>query len=183
MKVEAHRFDVSKLVVETERSPGVHFSDLIKPILRKMDPKRFKGTDIDPEFVFAGLLWEEVVSGALARMARAKYRYLKQVEVEFRGVFLTMDTFDIDRSRVHEYKATEMSSARPITDIMFWHYFVQLKAYCLATGTNEAELWVYYMRGDYRKKRRDAVRYECRFSRRELEENWLMLENVRKGLR
>jgi hypothetical protein len=60
---------------------------------------------------------------------------------------------------------------------------VQLKAYCLATGTNEAELWVYYMRGDYRKKRRDAVRYECRFSRRELEENWLMLENVRKGMK
>ena len=182
MILHPHEVSVEDLQAEHVRSPGVHFSDLLKPILRKMDPKRFGGGEIDPEFVFAGFVWEEVMSGALARMARGRRKYLHQMEVVFREVILTIDTFDLEKWRVHEYKFTEMSSRHSILDHRFWHWWVQIKAYCLATGTKEAELWVYFARGDYKGKRREAKRWVAEFSERELEENWMMLENKKKEL-
>ncbi len=173
--------DISDLTPSSDRSPGVHFSDLLKSILVKMDRKRFGG-EFDPEFALAGFIWEELMSEALGRMARGRNRHLTQLEVFFRRVYLTIDTFDTQTWRVLEFKYTEMSSARPPTDHRFWHWISQLKAYCLATGTTEAELWAYFARGNYREKRRETKRWLVKFTARELEENWMMLENARKGL-
>lgn len=182
MKFTEHTLEIEQLQPALDRTPGMHFSDVLKRILREQDPGRFKGNPVDPEFVFAGFVWEEVMSAALARMARKKQPNLQQLEIEFRELLLTIDTFDVDAWRVLEFKFTETSSAKPINDHHFWHYLVQLKAYCLATGSDEAELWVYYARGDYRKRRRDAKRFEFEFSKRELEENWRMLAMMRKQM-
>lgn len=112
MKLRSHTLDVADLEPVRSRHTGMHLSQVLRHILHGQDPKRFKGDAIDPVFVFAGFIWEEVISGALGRMARDRRRYLQQVEVLFRGLWCTVDTFDTKLWRVHEYKYTETSSRR-----------------------------------------------------------------------
>ena len=186
MKLTEHALTIAKLTPPAERSPGVHLSEILRYLLTRQDPGRFKpGGEFDPEFVFAGFIWEELVSGALSKLAGKSdpKRYITQLEILFREVYCTIDVFDTKLWRVLECKYTESSSGRSIRDHHFWHYFAQIKAYCLATGTREAELWVYFARGDYKGKRREAKRWEVRFSERELEENWMMISSAARQMR
>lgn len=169
------------------RSPGLHLSDVLKPLLQSVDEKRFSSGGIDPVRFHLGFIWEEVLSQAFARTMEGRESQL-EVESEMCGrrMYFTLDAVDTEKWRVHEYKATWMSARHPIEDHRFWHYFVQMKAYCKVVESREAELWVLFINGDYSREKGmggpQMKRWEVEFSESEIEENWLMLENKMKQL-
>ncbi len=197
MKAREMKMDVRELLPERPRAPGLHFSDVVKPLLRNWDPERFGGkkpeTGLDDRkrsLFLVGFIFEEAMNAAFAKIMR-EARGLTQLEIEAemagRKITLTIDLFDPRSWLVCEGKTTFMSSRRPITDRKLWHYLVQVKAYCWATETTEAELWVLFLRGDYGENWTPEVkRWRLEFTRAELAENWKMLENklrdmIRKG--
>jgi len=184
MKTISRGVRVEEFQPVASRSKGIHCSDLIKRILRRMDPERFKGEEPDPNRLVVGFIWEEMISTGFASLARKKtkvHQFELCTEMCGRQVFFTLDGLDYAKWRVHEYKATWMSARHPITDHRFWHWFVQMKAYCKVAQTQEAELWAFFVNGTYRNGP-EMKRWEVTFSKREIEENWLMLTNTLKEM-
>jgi hypothetical protein len=175
---------ISDLEPRTNRSKGLHASDIIKHLLVHWDPKRFGG-EVDEttrKLWLTGFVFEQAMSSGLAALARGRNSRLVQLELEEEGVFRTIDTFDTEKWKVVEYKSTEMSSRHPITSYRFWHWMIQIKDYCSVAGTQEAELYVLFMRGDYKEKRRDLKAWELKFTERELRENQVMMRNARRDM-
>lgn len=176
------------------RSPGIHHSTILKEILRGIDPKRFGGEGVmNPARTFTGFIWEEVLGEAFTKLARMSKPALCQLELQRemcgRTVFFTLDAFDTERWKVHEYKATWMSSRHEITDQRFWHWFAQLKSYCKVADTRAAELYALFVNGDYSRWDEGGPvmrRWEVEFTETEIEENWTMVKGrlsdmIRKG--
>lgn len=184
MKYEELPISFEDLEPKTDRSPGLHGSDLIKHVLMHWDPKRFGGevTEETRQAWLVGFAFEEMVGAALARIASRGSKDITQLEIEKEGVYWTIDCFDFSTWRVREYKSTEMSSKWPLNNYRFWHWVIQVKAYCYVADTKEAELYALFMRGDYKEKRKDLKGWLLRFSERELEENWVMLMNAKRDI-
>lgn len=188
MKHREVEVDVEGLISRRPRTPGLHYSTIAKHLLRNWDPERFgrkPKTGLADRFL-VGFVFEELMTQALAQIVR-EHCQLPQLEVTAemagRPIILTIDAFDPRLWLVYESKATWMSSRRPITDRRFWHYFVQVKAYCKAAQTTDAELWVLFVRGDYGEDWRPVLkRWRLWFTKAELEENWKMLENSLRDL-
>lgn len=183
MKVIPRRIQIEDIGA-AGRSKGIHCSEIIKWILRRMDPERFKGGPIDPNQSIQGFIWEEILSTGFASLMR-KQTLVQQLELSEtlagRTVYFTLDGLDHGKWKVHEYKATRMSAGRPILDHRFWHWFVQMKAYCRVAQSREAELWAFFVNGDY-KNGPLMKRWEIEFSKGEIVEAWIMLENALKQM-
>lgn len=182
MKSSPIEISVEDFEPQLERSKGIHVSQCIKRLLVKMDPKKYGGEGFDRDRMFVGFLWEEVMSAAFARLARSRDPDLEQVEVEVDGLIGTIDGYDAERGRVREFKATWISSRNPIDSHRFWHWMVQVKAYCYMTGTLEADLFVLFVDGDYKPRKRIPKAWVLRFTEQEVVDNWRLLQRVMRQI-
>lgn len=161
-----------------DRSKGIHLSDCMHRITAAVDPKRFGGRgEIDPVLAHGGFVWEDVMSQAFAR----QFGRNKQIEVSRDRIFMTIDGFSAKRWRVIEMKMTKMSARNPIRSAKFWHWHMQIMAYCLAMRTYEAELIPLFLNGSYELAGgkfgepvvgKGGKGYLMRYTKREMQENW-----------
>lgn len=177
----------------SSRSSGIHFSDILKPILRRMDAKRFGG-EFKLDQVYLGFVWEEVLSAGftgLVQRSRAKsieFSWQNEISAEMgrgkyrREVFFTPDCVDLVDLVLCEFKCTWMSARHKLSSHKFWHWMVQVKAYLRVLGLTRARIYVLFVDGDYNPRRRIPKAWEVEFTRREIEENWSMLEREMEAL-
>jgi hypothetical protein len=77
-----------------------------------------------------------------------------------------------------------MSSKGCPEDKKFWHWLVQIKAYCHLLDTTRARLHVFFVNGDYASHRDPQYRsWDLGFHEGEIAENWSMLVNQAAHLR
>lgn len=177
------------------RSHGIHVSEIIRDILNRaiIPGQRRPEMELTPEekrrmgnYAAIGWVWEELVRMAMLEMEGGLWgdmkRYVRAGEIERDGIIGTPDWVDTKDEAVIEFKATWRSSRRPIeTD--FWHWWVQIKAYCWMLGTNDATLVAFFVNGDYRDSGPQIRMWKAGFKTEELKDNWKMLYNhaSRKG--
>jgi hypothetical protein len=162
------------------RTPGLHQSAIIKDLLIHTNPQRF-GQDPDaftlPRFLF-GFMLENLLGTELMRQyyPKSRSRILLQPEIEYDGILMTPDLFNLSRWRLGEFKATWISSANPIAGPRFWHWIVQIKGYLKALGARDCDLAVFHVCGDWRPAQPIQPKlYRLRFSQAEIDQNWNML--------
>lgn len=153
-----------------ERSPGLHLSSVIKDLNRTLGRSK-DGCEWEKQTTWTvGLLWEEVLSAALADALAPRCG-----ELLVDGIIMTPDGFDPELWRLAEYKLTWTSSRKDIVDR--WDWLTQIKAYCRALDTFECMLHVLHVMGDYRGSGPQYRNYLLTFKQHELEENWIMIRN------
>jgi hypothetical protein len=162
---------------QSPRSTGtLHLStiyrDLEQTALKQREP------DMTEEelawYAAGGYIWEHVFSAAFARSV-----YLVRTdEWELDGIVGSPDSMDIDNWRVIELKCRWMSSRKfDQLEKYFWTELLQIRGYCKMTGATEAELWVFFVNGDYRPPRPQVRGVLLEFSGRELDEAWACITN------
>jgi hypothetical protein len=165
------------------RSDTLHLSTLIKAILVGLEPERFSGTD-DPSVKFEmGFAVERAIEEAW-RLRRIEV--LRPGEFAKDGITGSPDgvSFEDGMPIVDEIKCTWMSSRGCPEDRKFWHWIVQMKAYCYLLDTPRARLHAFFVNGDYAQHREPQyLSWDLCFTEGELEENWLMLLNQARALR
>jgi len=167
------------------RSRGRHLSEIIKYLMVRIEPDRFKNTDIEqvnPLTLEMGFVWEDVLSKVMAERIM-RLRGLQQTEIEFDGIFMTIDGYLRKTKRIVEVKTTRMSAAHPISSgrwFRHWHY--QTKGYCMGMGVREAEIWPVFLNGSYEQHRFGEM--VCKpvvveYTQREVDDNWEMILRTR----
>ena len=127
------------LSITTDRSPGLHLSDIytdLEDILfapRKTENKLW---------MQVGFLWENLLT-----LAFKDSLGVRPGEVKLDGVIGSPDGINRKENYVEEYKATWKSSKRPLESI--WRYMVQTMGYCKMTGMTMVRFRVLYINGDY----------------------------------
>lgn len=176
---------VSRVGQYTERTVGLHLSQITNDILVSLDPDRY-GRDGDAKWMnfMAGLLFERVIEMAwLDREVKGGHRpgLIRPGEVKLDGIIGTPDAYDTVSGRPEEYKCTKKSCRQDITDRKFWIYWVQLKAYARMTGSHSGALWVLFVNGNNSHDDSDpdsgyVIRgWEDEWTDLQLDENWMML--------
>ena len=145
-----------------------------------------------------GFVWETLIELIMKLRQGARYRQgvLRQLSVRRQGIWMTPDGFDTSAWRLQETKATWKSMNKVYQghgidnpgDLVgalesnFWSWTIQLMAYSRALGCTEADLFVFWVNGDYGDFDRVPIPkwYRISFSEKELEENWnLVITNTR----
>jgi hypothetical protein len=162
------------------RSSGVHVSDIIRDIENSLIHKgqRRKYDELSAAertrmgaYVSVGWAWEDILSHALKAVLKRRGLIHPMEQLTQDGITGTPDGWD---DMIEEYKATWRSSSRPI-DPDFWHWLVQIKAYCYMAETMFARLRIWYVNGDYRDSGPQVKTLQLKFGEAELQENWDML--------
>ncbi len=168
--------------MQDERSPGLHVSKIIRSIMETLEPRRFKGDKPPPiEWISAGVVWEYLLEAAMAKLATTGTPALiRPGEVEKDGIICTLDAVSVGDWVVHEFKFTWMSSRDAVGHKKFYHWLLQLKAYCYALGTNHARLHAFFVMGDYKGSGPQPLAWDLQFTDLELRETWEMLVNHAK---
>lgn len=163
--------------------PGaVHLSDLIKILMRSLQPVRFgTGPFVMNDRVEIGILFEGMLEEALVR----KYATVRPAEIILDGVFMSPDGVNPNELAVEEYKSTYMSCSKGLVDeygaplAKFIHWFFQMMGYCKGLDVLRAILRVLYLAGDYSRPIGPRFQsYLIEFTQVEVDENWQMLLNV-----
>jgi hypothetical protein len=184
MKVERRDSGLADLLVEEgpERSGGIHVSTLIRAICQQLEPERFTDDPIDPVHREMGFSVERMIERAWETRRLGIFR---PGELEKDGIVGSPDAITVDDHGliVDEIKCTWMSSRDCPEGKKFWHWLVQIKAYCWLIETYRARLHVFFVNGDYRDQRGPQYQsWDLTFSQGELAETWLMLVNQAKAL-
>lgn len=170
----------------TERSPGLHLSQITGDILIGLDPDRYGEKGGGPAWMnfWAGLLFERIIERAwISKEMEQDTDIIRPGEVNLDGVCGTPDAWRLSRGRPAEFKCTKKSCRQDITDIKFWHYWVQVKAYAKMLGVNTGELHVLFVNGNYSRDDKDPESgyviksWEDEWTDQQLDENWNMLLN------
>lgn len=181
------QFDPLKLatIAGNERSPGLHVSDIyqdLASILQKNEPMEYEEL---AHYRAGGFIWERVMAAALN---------ISMVDVfhpgEFQcdGIIGSPDALRVMGTggwHLVETKCT-WKSVRKFDDHLekfFWVWLVQMKAYCHMLEIDTAELYAFFVNGDYRGSGPCSRARQFEFSKIELLENWNMLTQhaKRKG--
>jgi hypothetical protein len=185
----------------TSRTPGLHVTDIIQIILRKIDPSRYGGNmaekytqETRENWQEAGFLWEELLSKLFAERLREGTEggivRFRPGELRVDGILLSPDAAvfgldpipgcDPDAPVLEEYKATYKSSKDfDLYDKRYIGWLLQMQAYCHALGTNRARLYVWHVNGDYKGGRLPEVAgFELSWTRQELAQQWASLLNT-----
>jgi hypothetical protein len=160
------------------RSAGVHVSTLVKRICQQLEPDRFANGEMDWNRIEFGSTLERVIEEMWQRRRRLTVR---PGEIQCDGIIGSPDavTFEDGDLIVDEIKATWMTSRGCPEDRKFWHWLVQVRAYCWMLQTERARLHVFFVNGNYRDERAPQfLVWDLLFDRRELQENWQMLVNA-----
>lgn len=168
-----------------EPRTGIHLSDIIKDLLRNLNPKVYgKPLDEHSHGTFQrGYAWEDYLRTRSVWPARTIY----QCEFIHDGIKCTLDGFDVENEKVYESKGTFYSLNNPIMSSTFIGWRWQLMGYATAAEVYRAHLDVLWLNGDYRPMRTVPKSYEWVFKPPALESNWTMIARhrdrmVKKGL-
>ena len=165
------------------REAGVHVSTVIKQLCRALDPARFSGEITDWTRIEVGFTVEAWIEQAW--QARRAHTF-RPGAISKDGIIGSPDavTFDGDDLIVDEIKCTWMSSKGCPDEKKFWHWLVQIKAYCHLLDTTRARLHAIFMNGDYKDHREPQyLSWDLQFHDGEIAENWAMLVNQATALR
>lgn len=192
MKIEATEYDLTAEgsgLARPLRSSGVHLSDIIRYIDNTvMNPGKRPASESLSQAELAragsrwemGFIWEVLVEEVFMRRMLERLRLQKQDPLIFRNLALTPDADSEPEERIFEFKATWYSSRRGEEfEDNFWHWIMQIKAYCLAKRRLKATIFVFWVNGDYKESGPMVIRYDFEFTPQELEENWQIIENHR----
>jgi hypothetical protein len=159
------------------RSTGVHVSQLIKAICFALEPERFGG-EMDWNRIELGFTIEKVIEQA---WAARRVEIIRPGEISKDGISGSPDglSFDDQGPVVEEIKCTWMSMRECPEGKKFWHWIVQMKAYCYLTESTRARLHTFFVNGDYSQHREPTYKcWDLQFSPGEIDENWAMLRNA-----
>jgi len=134
-------------------------------------------------YASVGWAWEDairdaLVSSGLHPLSSDRYQPVGQLSLD--GIYGSPDGFDTVDCCVEEFKATWRSSNRPL-DPDFWHWLVQIKAYCKMLTVNWARLRVFYVNGNYRESGPQIKQFRLEWSQLEIDDNWKMLRGHAKA--
>lgn len=171
------------------RSPGVHVTDLIALVIKKIDPDLYDkeyNEKTRENWMHAGFLWERI----LTRVFQPDH-VLRVGELYMDGVYLTPDWIEhhvepVSMLILGESKATwktarEFDTPTPaagldLTKFIAWK--LQIMAYCKAAGILIARLHVLFINGEYAPPIPEIRSYLLTFTQREVDESWDMLLNT-----
>jgi hypothetical protein len=137
-------------------------------------------------YAAGGLLWERVFSIAYcdAMVENGGPDLVRPDEWTLDGITGSPDAIRLSTWRVVELKCRWMSANKldNLEKYFFWE-LVQIKGYCKMVGATSAELWIFFVNGDYRPPRPIARGLLLEFTEQEIEESWLMvvMHAKRKG--
>lgn len=176
------REGVPNLLPMTNRSPGKHVSHIIHSLCVNLG--HYVPDDAPNTVRFE-------LGNALEHAVIDRYtlddpdRYIRPGEFEVDGVHGTPDLLDLYDEAVEECKLTWLSTKHEVDSQKFWHYWVQLRAYCYMVGLTMGDGWsigrlhVCFVNGNYKYGDDGSGPvykvWECRFTKEELEKNWRML--------
>lgn len=156
------------------RSPGLHLSQIIRSIMRTMDPETYKEGPVNPLYTDPGFTFERVLEMAWSSRMADLFR---PGEFELDGITGSPDYVDFRSGNVVlvESKMTEMSMKGCPTETKFKKWLWQIAGYCKMLDTRYARLHVLFLRGDYKAVRRAYKVYEIEWTPAELDHTWAML--------
>ena len=163
---------------------GTHVSSIIRWMEVKTGKREARGDTAEEReslalYTSMGWAWESIIRDALVRVWTSGYRTPRWVdpgELYRDGIVGSPDWFDTEDCVLEEFKCTYRSSNRPIeTD--WWHWMVQMKAYCWMLGVDTIRLRVFFVCGNYKPMKPQIKMWELTFSERELRDNFTMLKN------
>jgi hypothetical protein len=165
---------------EHARSPGLHLSQIITSLNEVRGTRYPPSDDATKENYFAlGFVWERILAQVFVDVAVKKSAGLlvRPGELHLDGIAMSPDALDLDEYVLEEYKCTWLSANRSIHDACFWHWIVQIRAYCRALGTRHARLRVFFVAGDWRGGGPKVKMWRFEFNQQELDDNWAMIVN------
>lgn len=161
------------------RSSGVHLSDIysdLEDTIRKTTREPMEEREL-AFYRAGGFLWERVFSYAMAESFRTG-TIVRPGEYMVEGITGSPDNIRTDLWRVVETKCTWRSMQKlERLEKNFWIWLVQMKGYCRLVGTTEAELYAFFVMGDYKGSGPQGKALLFQWSQYEIEENWQMLKN------
>ncbi len=172
------------------RTPGLHVSQIYQHIMRSIAPEKYKDEwdEQSDAYALMGHAWEDLVGLVMGHQIRGEYGWIRAAEMKMDGVLLTPDWLWMAPKRgpvVVDTKATWKScrdcddGGAFLNDVRFVAWKMQLLAYAHALDINHAELYVYFVIGDYQAgPKPQRKRWALEFTRAERVENWQMLLNT-----
>mgnify|MGYP001610565170 FL=1 len=186
MKIVPVFHNLDLLASDLVRSPGLHMSDLYGSLYEALEPDRFKpDSEPNPLMLFLGTAFEQHLERVIARCGHVVTRPGEFVTPE--GIAFSPDGIvENGILRVIEYKLT-WQSAKDYLNLNTTQFppkadkwLTQLKAYCYHLETQHGRLYVYFVNGVYRPMLPMLLVWDIEFSRRDLVDNWTMLQNHAK---
>lgn len=175
---------LDQLLIEATppRTAGLHLSQIIHSICASLEPNKYSGP-INPLYTDPGFTFERVMETAWA----SRLVVWHPGEFECDGIACSPDgvRFDKGDARLVELKMTEMSTDGFPDAPKFRKWIWQMGSYCYVMDLAIAELHVLFLRGDYKKVRRDYRAVEIRWEPGETEKIWSMIRQHadEKGMR
>ena len=129
-------------------------------------------------YAAGGLLWERVFSAAYRdALVEGDSDLVRPDEWQADGITGSPDAIRVSVWRVVELKCRWMSANKldNLEKFFFWE-LVQCKGYCKLVGATSAELWCFFVNGDYRPPRPIVRGLLLEFTEREIEESWGMVQ-------
>ena len=166
------------------RTEGVHLSQVIQYILRKLEPARYgkDWADLSDEErlrIECGYLWEDLVFSPIMLdriFPRDSDTVIRNLELDEDSIYQTLDGFHVRRNRVIEVKYSGSNVADP-NDPKFKHWRWQNMAYCRTARTTRAVFIVLFHVGrGIRPFLPEAQLWWVRYTPAELEKNWHMIQ-------
>lgn len=174
---------VMTLPDDPSRPKGLHVSQIIGDICRRMDPGRYAKHDADGKpvpmdvvKVQAGLNYERELERLLIK-AQVIPGLFRPTPIQKDGIWGSPDGIDPTLWAPVEYKLTWYSSNKLFPDDpVYWPWVVQIKSYCHLIEATHAVLYGQWINGDYHPPRPGPPRkFVLAFTRQEVTENWTML--------
>jgi hypothetical protein len=178
------------VIHEGERPAGVHVSDVLGDMVRRLYPARYDKRDrsgkripMDAAKIQAGLDFEYNLERLLVR-AHVVPGLFRPDPIQKDGIWGSPDGIDPNLFGPVEYKLTWYSSKKTCpTDDVYWPWVMQMAAYCYLTDSTKAILWAQHVNGNYAPPKPGPPRkYRLEFTPFEIEENWGALWNHAKAL-
>lgn len=167
------------------RSPGLHLSTIYADI----EAQWLKRQELDERdranYMSGGFLWEHAFSRAFGQSVLGMH-VERPPELYLDGIIGSPDLIDFKRWRVLDTKFT-WKSARKLDHMerYFWPWLCQMKAYLkMMSGMqacNVAELYIFFVNGDYAPPVPKTRHLVLEFDEQEIEENWEMVIRHAKG--
>ncbi len=168
---------------------GVHVSTLVGELWEAVGglPERDPNPDVEEDarmkahHIELGSMFEDTLAETfVARMNRYLVKRREDpIErpgtITVHGIAGTCDFLRPRPRRVMEVKLTRKSSKYQWTDNKFWGWLTQMKAYCYQHDTNQAELYVYFINGDWRPPLPQFGGWLFTFSDGDLDDTYRML--------
>jgi hypothetical protein len=132
-------------------------------------------------YAAGGFLWERVFAQA-HREAVLSGTLVRPDEWSLDGICGSPDHIDIETWRIIELKCRWMSAQKfEQLEKHFWLEIVQIKGYCKLIGATEAELWVFFVAGNWRPPVPMVGAKLLEFSQQEIDENWdVIVQHARR---